>query len=192
MAESSLPLSRHLTESTWWRHPRVAWFTIAVVTICATGITAALTRAPVHAAAVGVQAGCVTSLLWLALHDLATYRLPLDVMAPSLALMLLAAPLWPERSLLFAPLGAASFAGAMLVFYIIGRGKGLGEGDVIMAALAGALLGPGALMLFLFGTYASGGIYSLMFMLSGHGRNTVIPYGPFLAIGTLTALWWPT
>ena len=79
----------------------------------------------------------------------------------------------------------------MLVIHLVSRG-GLGDGDVRLAPLLGMALGWLNLALvpvgLLFGFFA-GAVAGLVLIAIGRaGRRTQVPFGPFLALGTLAAL----
>ena len=132
-------------------------------------------------------------LSWI---DLRAHWLPREVTALTAAA---AAPLFvvaalvghePHR-LLGALVGALVALVIMLVIHLVGRG-GLGDGDVRLAPLLGMALGWLNLALvpvgLLFGFFA-GAVTGLVLIAIGRaGRRTQVPFGPFLALGTMVAL----
>lgn len=78
-----------------------------------------------------------------------------------------------------------------LALIMITSGKGMGGGDVKLGALIGLGLGfPSALVALLL-SFLSGASVSLGLIIMGKkhfGQN--IPFGPFLVLGSLTALFW--
>ena len=92
--------------------------------------------------------------------------------------------------LLGAVLGAVLATAILLVVHVAGRG-GLGDGDVRLAPLLGMALGWLSVALvpvgLLFGFFA-GALAGLVVLATRRGgRRTEIPFGPFLALGTLAA-----
>ena len=88
-------------------------------------------------------------------------------------------------------LGAAISFAVMGLIYLASRG-GLGDGDVRLAPLLGAYLGflnPGLAPVGLFFGFAAGAIVGVALMaLKRAGRRTAVPFGPFLALGTVLAI----
>lgn len=88
-------------------------------------------------------------------------------------------------------LGAAISFAVMGLIYLASRG-GLGDGDVRLAPLLGAYLGflnPGLAPVGLFFGFAAGALVGVALMaLKRAGRRTAVPFGPFLALGTVLAI----
>lgn len=85
--------------------------------------------------------------------------------------------------------GAVGFALLFLVV-VLSRG-GMGWGDVKMAALMGFALGfPIIFVGLMIGILCGGSIAAVLLILKRKGRKQAIPFGPFLAIGAMTALIW--
>jgi leader peptidase (prepilin peptidase)/N-methyltransferase len=71
------------------------------------------------------------------------------------------------------------------------KGRWLGGGDIRIGALMGALLGYPMVLLGMFFGYLFGSIYSLIgLVLKKFGRQTQIPFAPFLLLGTYVAMFW--
>ena len=139
-----------------------------------------------------LMAGLV-ALSWI---DLKIKRLPREITYTTLAI---GAPLLcvaafvedePERIWQMV-LGAAISLGVMLVIYAASRG-GMGDGDVRLSPLLGAYLGwlnPGLSLVGLFFGFITGAIVSVVLLIAGRaGRKTALPFGPFLALGTVIAV----
>jgi leader peptidase (prepilin peptidase)/N-methyltransferase len=97
-----------------------------------------------------------------------------------------------QTSLVDAAIGAAIFAGFLFVVAFI-YPAGMGMGDVKLALLLGTFLGyiggigltvTGMFLSFLFGGFLG----ALIAVARGGGRKTQIPFGPWLAAGTVTAV----
>jgi leader peptidase (prepilin peptidase) / N-methyltransferase len=139
-----------------------------------------------------LSAGLV-ALSWI---DLRTRRLPREITYVTAALgaplLVIAALVGDEpRRVITMVAGAAIALAFMALLYVLSRG-GLGDGDVRLSPLLGAYLGwlglpyvPVGLFLgFLFGS-----VVGLAAMAVGRaGRKTAIPFGPFLAAGTIVAV----
>ncbi len=75
--------------------------------------------------------------------------------------------------------------------YVASRG-GMGDGDVRLAPLLGLHLGylnPGIVPVGLFWGFLLGAVIGVVAMVVGKaGRKTALPFGPFLAAGTVIAV----
>ena len=68
---------------------------------------------------------------------------------------------------------------------------GMGGGDVKLLAMIGAFLGSKAVLVTIFLSAFLGSAVGVAFMIfKGKGRKYAIPYGPFLALGAITCLFW--
>jgi leader peptidase (prepilin peptidase)/N-methyltransferase len=106
----------------------------------------------------------------------------------------LVAPHWLgslfPHPLLSAAAGAASGFALLFLIALVARG-GMGWGDVKFAAFMGAATGFPLVFVALFCGIIVGGIVAIVLLLSGKkGRNQAIPFGPFLALGTMATLLW--
>ncbi len=78
---------------------------------------------------------------------------------------------------------------ALFIFIVIASRGGMGMGDVKMMAMVGAVTGWKGVLLTTFAGSVTGAIAGAMIiMLKGGGRKTKVPFGPFLALGTLLSL----
>lgn len=145
------------------------------------------------------QAGFALILVWtllaLAFIDLDTQYLPDDLTLPLVWLGLLA-----NLSGLFAPL-AEAVIGAMagylifwLVYHLFRRltGKeGMGHGDFKLLAALGAWFGWTLLPLIVLASSLIGALVGIALVaLAGHDRARPIPFGPYLVLAGLLALFW--
>ncbi len=74
---------------------------------------------------------------------------------------------------------------------LVSKGKWIGGGDLRIGALMGVLLGWQAVILGLFAGYLIGAITSLGLLMSPKfNRKSMIPFGPFLVIGTYLAFFY--
>mgnify|MGYP001393404088 CR=1 FL=1 len=93
---------------------------------------------------------------------------------------------------LSAVIGAAGGFALLFLIALLSRG-GMGWGDVKYAAFMGAATGFPLVFVALFCGVIIGAAIAILMLLAGkRGRKQAIPFGPFLAIGTmLTLLWGP-
>ena len=128
--------------------------------------------------------------------DLRTQRLPREItytgiVLGSVALAIAALVLdEPERIWMMA-LGALIALAAMWLIYRFSRG-GMGDGVVRLAPLLGLYLGwlnPGIVLPGLFFGFVAGAVVGVAMMaLDRAGRRTTVPFGPFLALGCVVAI----
>jgi len=139
-------------------------------------------------------AGGLVALSWI---DLKTKRLPRAIIYVTATIglpMLCVAALVrhePRRMWMMA-LGAAIALTVMSIIYLASRG-GMGDGDVRLSPLLGAYLGwlnPGFVGVGLFLGFLFGAVVGVTLVAVGTGgRKTAVPFGPFLALGTVVAIW---
>lgn len=120
--------------------------------------------------------------------DLDRRVIPNRIVYPALLAALTLSPAWADRGLVESLAGGTgAFVMAMCVS-ALSRG-GLGDGDVKMMALVGAVLGYPLVMSAALITVLAGGVVAAALVVSGRaGRRTALPYGPFIALGGMTAL----
>jgi leader peptidase (prepilin peptidase) / N-methyltransferase len=137
----------------------------------------------------------VWGMIALAFIDLDTFYLPDDITLPLLWAGLLINVPAIFVDLPSAVLGAASgYLALWLVFwaYKLATGKeGMGFGDFKLLAAIGAWLGWKMLpVVILLSSFMGALIGIALIVFARHGRNTPIPFGPYLALGGLVALFW--
>lgn len=140
-----------------------------------------------------ILAAGLLALSWI---DLRTKRLPREITYVTLTLgapFLVAGALVRDepRRIWTMLIGAVLALAFMWLVHMVSRG-GMGDGDVRLSPLLGAYLGwlglpfvpVGLFLAFLFGSIVGVGA-----MVVGRaGRKTAVPFGPFLALGTLVAV----
>jgi len=95
----------------------------------------------------------------------------------------------PKDSLIGALVGAGLFELIRLGYFFITKREGMGFGDVKLMGMIGAFLGWLYIPIVIFFSALIGTCYALLLMfLNRAKRDTRIPYGPFLAIAALIAL----
>ena len=145
-----------------------------------------------------LPAFCVfgVGLIGLSWIDLRTKRLPRQIIyvtaALGVPLLCVAAVARHEpRRMWMMLLGAGIALAFMGIVFFASRG-GMGDGDVRLSPLLGAYLGwlnPGLVAVGLFAGFFAGAIVGVAMMAGGRaGRKTAVPFGPFLALGTIVAV----
>ncbi len=90
-----------------------------------------------------------------------------------------------------AAVGAGIALAIMGIIYVASRG-GMGDGDVRLAPLLGMYLGwlnPGIVLPGLFFGFVAGAVVGVALMaVDRAGRRSAVPFGPFLALGTVVAI----
>jgi len=145
------------------------------------------------------QAGLVGGLLALmpaiALIDLRHRIIPNRLTYPSILLaafvVVLAWAIGSAANPARAGIGLLLYGGTLFVVAVVSRGMGMG--DVKLAALIGLVLG--SLGLRFVGVAAAaaivlGGLGGLVALGMGRGRKSAIPFGPYLAAGAVVAGLW--
>jgi len=120
--------------------------------------------------------------------DLTHRIIPNRIVLPAFALVLVAQTLLePSPEWALAALGASGF----LFLAVLAYPSGMGMGDVKLALLMGAALGKTVVVALMFGMVAA--LVPAVILLARHGskaRKMGIPFGPFLALGSVVALFW--
>jgi leader peptidase (prepilin peptidase)/N-methyltransferase len=118
-----------------------------------------------------------------------------DTFFPEWGLLNSVKSFWPDSGILSISIvncifgGAVGFAFFFIVFLINPRGMGMG--DIKLAALIGLVTGlPLVIAALLTGILIGGLVAIILLLLGKKGRKDVIPYGTFLAIGPIIALFW--
>lgn len=130
----------------------------------------------------------VTMLLAITLTDLERRIIPNKILLVGAILAVaIAAPTdpgsLPERAI------AAAAAGGLLFALALAYPRGMGMGDVKLAAVMGLYLGRSVAPALLIG-FAAGSLFGLA-LIARHGaaaRKRAIPFGPFLALGGVVGL----
>lgn len=161
-----------------WRYPAVELATAVLVVACLIvfGLTADALVASYFCAA----------LVVLSAIDLEHRILPDRITLPSFAIVLVAQTLLhPSIEWALAALGASLF----LFLAVLAYPRGMGMGDVKLALMLGAMLGRSVAVALMVGMIAA--LVPSVVLLARHGmaaRKMGIPFGPFLALGSVVAL----
>jgi len=137
----------------------------------------------------------VWALIALAFIDLDTFYLPDDITLPLAWLGLLVNIRGTFTSLESAVIGAvAGYLVLWTIYWVFkwATGKeGMGYGDFKLLAALGAWLGWKMLpVVILLSSFAGAMVGIALIMFARHGRNVPIPFGPYLVLGGLAALFW--
>jgi leader peptidase (prepilin peptidase)/N-methyltransferase len=144
--------------------------------------------------------GLFAVLLVASVIDVEHYRIPDRVTLPALLATTVVVPAvtlaqGEARPIAHAAVGTVAFGGGLLVAHLISP-RGMGLGDVKLAAVGGAYLGwaapsvPDALLLVMAGFLAASAIGTVvgLVVLTRRRRNAPFPFGPALAAGMVVAL----
>ena len=149
-----------------------------------------------------VLSACLSLLVLVSLIDL-EHRLILDVMVfPSIVMLLVLAPFWPDIGFprvflgdetLLASLANSSLSGlgAFLVFLLVAmiNPAGMGGGDIKFAAVLGLMVGFPGILIAIWISAIGGGLIAIGLILTRKKRRKdVMPFGPFMAIGAAVVL----
>ena len=85
---------------------------------------------------------------------------------------------------------AGAAAGGFLLVFALAYPRGMGMGDVKLAAVLGLFLGRSVAVAVLAGVLAGSVLGAAIMARRGvaEGRKTAVPFGPFLAFGGISAL----
>lgn len=138
----------------------------------------------------------VSALIVITFIDLEFQIIPDVITLPGIVLGLAASPFMladpfavkATLGLLNSIIGAVAGGGVFYLIVILSRG-GMGGGDVKMMAMVGAFTGwKGVFLTTLVGSLTGALVGIALMVFSGAGRKTKVPFGPFLAMGTLMTL----
>jgi leader peptidase (prepilin peptidase)/N-methyltransferase len=168
-------------------HERISPLYPVVEIVTATLIVACFWRFGLTAYAALAAAFCAV-LVTLSAIDLTHRIVPNRIVLPAAGITLVAHTLIdPSPEWLIASLGASAFFLVAALAYP----AGLGMGDVKLALLLGAMLGRTVMLAIMLGFVAA--LVPSVVLLARHGsgaRKMAIPLVPFLALGSVVALFW--
>jgi leader peptidase (prepilin peptidase)/N-methyltransferase len=169
-----------------WRYPAIEALTGALFLAC-------LERFGLHPATLAAILFCCLMVV-LAAIDIEHMLLPDRITLPGIALGL-ALQLWVPWAggVKGAALGAVLGGGILLAisgaWYLLRGEEGMGLGDVKMLAMVGAFLGWKGVVVTLFASTLSGAAVGLVLARrSREGLKAKVPFGAFLSLGALLAL----
>lgn len=141
--------------------------------------------------------GCL--FLVIAVIDINTGLILNKIVFPMLAVALLIDFLVPPPAIFGGFFGAGALSGLLggavgFIFLLVPAmlaPRGMGLGDVKMAALIGLAVGFPLVLVAMFMAAVSGGLMAIVLvLLRKKGRKATIPFGPYLSLGTMIALVW--
>ncbi|MED0676400.1 prepilin peptidase [Aneurinibacillus thermoaerophilus] len=131
----------------------------------------------------------ISLLVIITVSDLAYRIIPDKVLLPFfLVFLVLRFFIHPDETYLSHLIGMVL---GFTIFYIIAivSGNGIGGGDIKLFAVVGLFLGYPLLLLTILLSTFFGAFYGVLLMIfRGAGRKTKVPFGPFIALGALLAL----
>ncbi len=187
-------MSLHRPTSTFVDRSRVDLVTWSLLS----GVTSALIGWRLGTGFVGAIAACLsTGLIVLTEIDLHTRRLPREISYPlfMVVMSLVAVSAWSEgdsRRFVQTSIGVVIATGVLWILHLLSRGQ-LGDGDVRLAPALGTVASIGGVSAvwtsLLVAFVGAGAFVAILLALGRASRRTAIPFGPFLALGTIvTAL----
>jgi leader peptidase (prepilin peptidase)/N-methyltransferase len=162
-------------------------YPIVEATSAALALLVVLSKHSVHDLTLGLA--LVAVLVPVTLIDLDHRIIPNRIMLPAavvgLAIGLITRPAAVPEQLI-----AGAAAGGFLLLFALAYPRGMGMGDVKLAAVLGLFLGRSVAVAVFGGTLLGALIGAAIMARVGvqQGRKTAVPFGPFLAIGGLLAL----
>jgi leader peptidase (prepilin peptidase)/N-methyltransferase len=146
-----------------------------------------------------IYAAFFWSLVVLTFIDLEHKKLPNKITLPTffIGIPLVVADAFirgEPRDLIGALIGVAIFGGLFEVMYLLTQSRGgMGYGDVRLAYSLGLFLGylggAATTLTGMFMAFLSGAVVGLLLIAAAKGnRKTQVPFGPFLAFGTVVAI----
>ena len=126
------------------------------------------------------------ALVAVAATDLEHLIIPNRIVLPAAAAVLAAqTAVQPSPEWVIAALGASLGLFVLAIVYP----AGMGMGDVKLALMLGAALGKTVIVAIMLGAF-SGAVFGVVLIARGGSRKTKIPFGVFLALGSVVALFW--
>lgn len=167
-----------------WRYPAVELAAALVAVLCVWQFGCS--------AAAGAYFLFLATLLAIACidweHRIIPDELSLGVLGLGVLLASTVLPLGLGRALAGAAVGAGFVWGAGRLYKATRGIEGMGFGDVKLAAMIGAFLGPVGVLVTVFGAACLGSVYGIALIAKGGSGRTMIAFGTFLAAGAALCL----
>ena len=137
----------------------------------------------------------VAALIVITVIDLYQQIIPDVISLPGIGAGLLASLIIPQITFLNSLIGILLGGGSLFLvatfYHWLFKKEGMGGGDVKLLAMIGAFLGWKAVILTIFLSSLIGSITGIMMMiLKGKDFKYAIPFGPFLSLGAVVALFY--
>jgi len=132
----------------------------------------------------------IASLLVITFIDIDHQIIPDVITLPGIPIFFIASFALPEINYLDSILGILIGGGSLLLvawtYNLITKKEGMGGGDIKLLAMLGAVIGWKGVLFTIFVASAVGTISGMLVMLKTRkSRKMAIPFGPFLAIGSI-------
>jgi leader peptidase (prepilin peptidase)/N-methyltransferase len=165
-----------------WRYPAVELATAILFALAAHQVGPARDLVPALL--------LLSALIAITFIDLDHQLIPDVITLPGIiAGAALSVALHPERWL--DTLLGVVIGGGLFFVIIVASGGGMGGGDMKLGAMMGAFLGWKLVLLaILLGVLAGGAVAIALLTTGSKGRKDPVPFGPFLALGTVLSLLW--
>lgn len=136
-----------------------------------------------------------SALIIIAFIDLHEQVIPEVISLPGMVIGLILGFFVPYISFINSALGIVIGGGIILVIRLAGslifKKESMGIGDIELAAMIGAFLGWRYIMISLFLGFFLGALAGILLILSKiKSREDVIPFGPFIVLGSFITLLW--
>jgi leader peptidase (prepilin peptidase) / N-methyltransferase len=137
----------------------------------------------------------VAALIVITVIDLYHQIIPDVISLPGIGVGLLASLMIPQITFLTSLIGTLLGGGSLFliatIYQRLFKREGMGGGDVKFLAMIGAFLGWKAVILTIFFSSLIGSITGIiMMLLKGKDFKYAIPFGPFLSVGAVVALFY--
>jgi leader peptidase (prepilin peptidase)/N-methyltransferase len=135
------------------------------------------------------------ALLVIVFIDLDTLTIPDVITLPGILLGMAASFVLPQLTVLQSVLGLLAGGGVLLLvglgYHALRKREGIGGGDIKLLAMIGAFLGLPGVLYTLFASSLVGALAGVLLMFRNRsGGGTMIPFGPFLAMGAMSYVFW--
>jgi prepilin signal peptidase PulO-like enzyme (type II secretory pathway) len=132
-------------------------------------------------------AAAIYDARWRLLPDL--YLIPAMILAVSL--LLINYFHFGQHQVAANVVGMVVFTVFYLLLYGVSRGRWIGQGDILLAAIMGFLLAPSQLAVAVFASYMLGAVVGIVVLKRKQlAKDHHIAFGPFLVVGLFVGLLW--
>lgn len=140
----------------------------------------------------GLKVFFITTLVTLTWTDLKKGLIPDKIVNPAILIsFVLIIGLGGSEFLVNSLLAAFFIGGFFYLLIIITQGRGMGGGDVKLGVLMGLVLGFPAALVAAMAAFLSGAVSGILLIFLGRKKlKQTIPFGPFLALGSILTLFW--